>query len=347
MSSQYNFEGDLLIPRMQYAADCTAETLPQALEQRLETRPASTGPGVFQVNPPSFRYGALGNLQRRVANNPAPVCNMAALGATPVEPIRSEAYKRGAYSWVDLYPQGGPPMRITHEIFPGGNMPSMRGLGALGVAPAVAGSVIAGGAAIGALMALVQEYLQDDWQEEAVFRTHTTTIRNSMTTIQCLVGGASGQSYGCTTPDYGGADGRDDLDCICPSGTKPLCPLSPAELKEWRQLRNEWSAFYAKAGSTGSSWTGGATEGEAAAAKIFARRMLTFYDKLVNRICPQDANTRSQLPDIAAGGGQALQQPVTAPPDDDAPGWLKWSVVGVVALTGFMGFKLLKDVFGD
>lgn len=347
MSSQYNFEGDLLIPRTQYAAECTADTLPYAHEQLLETRPASTGPGVYQVRPPSFSQGALGSIQSRVANNPSPVCNMAALGATPVEPIRTEAYKRGSFSWVNLYPQGGPPMRITHEIFPSGNMPNMRGLGALGVAPAIAGSVVAGGAAIGALMALVQEYLQDDWQEEAVFRTHTTTIHNSMTTIQCLVGGASGESYGCTSPAYGGADGRDALDCICAAGTKPLCPLGPADLREWRLLRNEWSEFYKKSGSTGSSWTGGATEGEAAAAKIFARRMLTFYDKLVNSICPQDANTRNQLPDIAAGGGQALQQPVSDPPDDDAPAWLKWSVGGVVALTAFMGFKLLKDVFGD
>lgn len=331
MSSHYNFKGDLLIPQMQYGAECAHETLPQAHERRVATRPASTGPGVYQVRPPSFAHGALGNIQDRVAPNPALLCNLGALGA---EHIPSEAFKEGNYSWVNLYPQGGRPMRVTHEIM---------GLGNLGAVPVA--SVLAGGATIGALIALVQEYMEDDWQDEALFRAHTTTIHNSMTTIQCLVGGASGSSYGCVAPGET-ADGRPEFDCICPAGTKPLCPLGPADLRQWRLLREEWSKFYREAGSTGSSWTGGATEGEAATAKVFARRMLTFYDKLVNRICPQDATTRSQLPDIGAEGG-GLNEPVSPPPDDDAPGWLKWGVVGVVSLTAFMGLKLLKDVFGD
>jgi len=330
MFSPYSPQGNRLVPQAQGFAECASEVLPfRSGYQVLDTRPATTGPG-FWREPPVFSEvrSGLGSIQRAVANNPAPLCaNLSGLGA---EPIAARAYKEGNFSWIDLQPEGGPPMRITHEIM------STRGLG---VGPLVAGGAVAAAGAVAALTALVQNVLEDDWRPAAAFRAHTTTIANSMQVIQCLVGGASGGAYGCPP------NSADDSECICPAGTKPVCPLPAGVLTEWRLLRREWSEFYGLAGSEGSDFFGGATEGEAATAKIFAQRMFGFYDQLVSQYCPQDAATQAKLPNVSAGDPRQGQLQTTDL--SETPGWLKWSVAGGALLVAFMGLKVVQDVFGD
>jgi hypothetical protein len=346
-----------LVPSTHAEADCAYETLPFANNQVVQTRPATTGPGFWRDAPrfagrhalgsvfdhahrltlPSGEtvtthkdyLRGLGNLQNRVANNPAPLCaNLGALGA--VETIASQAYKDGNFSWVDLQPKNGPRMRITHRI-------GRAGLGSPVLMASAAG-------VIGALASLVQNALADDWTHAAAFRANTSTIHNSMTQIQCLVGGASRESYGCTSPGES-ADGRAELDCLCPAGTAPLCPLPQGLLADWRTLRREWSAFYKEAGSEGTARFGGATEGEAQVAKGLAQRMLAFYEHLADNVCP--SNVQGSLPDLGAGNAAAAQAPRTPPPGED-PTWLtaiKWTAGGVVAIGAIYAIKTTRDLF--
>jgi len=318
----HSFKDQRLEPSAMGYAQCAFQTLPwNTGNQRLQTRPAAQQSWYAEV-PPTFD------------GNPR------SLGAP-----RRQRVRVPSVGWLEG--------TVNNNAAVTCRTPSS----SLGVAPLVAGSVIAAGGVIGALSALMAEALQDDWEEEEVFRANTTVIDNAMKYIQCLVGGAH-EAYGCrVTQDeframqeaesgwwWSSAPKVEPRDCICPSNTKPLCPLSAGTLVEWRTLRGDWSDFYGRAGSTGTALFGGATPGEAETAKMFARRMEAFYKKLTTQVCPPAV--RSQLAEIVPQDVAVAARKTTEAPNE-APGWLKWTVIGGAVFTVFMGLKVAKDIFGD
>jgi LPXTG-motif cell wall-anchored protein len=57
------------------------------------------------------------NLPPDLAQFTVPPIRTGIRGTGAVEPMESKAYKDGRFSWIDVYPRGGRPMRITHQIF--------------------------------------------------------------------------------------------------------------------------------------------------------------------------------------------------------------------------------------
>lgn len=305
----YSFQGDTLVPSTQAAAQCATQTLPFEHNEIVETYPAPLG-SQFTRTPPTFagphplgrvpRANNIGNIQAMVANNPAPLC-------------------------ADL-------SGIGAAGVPGARLyPGTLGGRSLGVGPAMAVPLILGSGVIGALLGIVAEALEDDWTSAAVFKANTTTIHNGMKVIQCMVGGAEPRKpFGCNAAGS----------CICPGGTQPICPLTETQKIEWRNLRDEWSAFYGSSGSEGTAVFGGATEGEALAAKQFAERMLNYYQKLETQICPAGVD----LPVITSQPIQRGAEDTTDPEDDGAPPWLMWAVGGVAAVGFLVVAVTIKDL---
>lgn len=215
------------------------------------------------------------------------------------ERIQAEAWREGPLSWVDLQPKRGPKMRITHEVL---------GLsGGLGVPPVIALPTIAAGGAIGGLIGLIQNAMDDDWADREVFASHARDIHSAMLAIQCILGGAqTGQPL---------VDSMGHV--ICPGGTKPVCKVPDAIIREWRTLRDGFSKFWADS----SGWTN-SSNAEARRLKEYAQQFFSFYEKAA-------AYCRQQGVDVPAPSDQFKPQP---PAPDTTPGWLKWTVAGIGVL---------------
>lgn len=213
-------------------------------------------------------------------------------GLGAVEHIRAEAWRDGSMSYVDLYPRGGRKMRITHQVL------------GLGVAPVVAVPTIAAGGAIGGLVALIQNAMDDDWADSDVFASHARDIHSAMVSIQCLLGGAQpGQPLKNSL-------GHE----ICPGGTKPVCKVSDAMLREWRNLRDGFSTFW----SDVSGW-GNPSNAEARRLKEYAQRFYDFYGK-IGQFCQKQGVNLPTIQDPTDVHEKTM---------DTTPGWLKWTVAGV------------------
>lgn len=179
------------------------------------------------------------------------------------------------------------------------------GIVGLGVAPTV--PVIVGTAAaataIGGLMALIQNALDDDWADATVFQSHAREIHSAMLAIQCIVGGSE---PGKPIVDTLGNE-------ICKGGMPRACNLSQSLLLEWRALRDGFSVFWAE---TADSYFG-PSNAQALRLKGYAREFHAFYVKIATLCKKQGA----ELP--GAPGLPEQEPPAEAPP------WLKWTVVGV------------------
>lgn len=198
--------------------------------------------------------------------------------------------------------------------FAAGPVQNVRGLGfvqahALGIAPTV--PVIVGTAAtataIGGLIAMVQNALDDDWADSNVFASHARGIHSAMLAIQCLIGGAEKNK---PIVDTLGNE-------ICPGGTARVCNLPQSLLVEWRSLRDGFSQFWADA----SSAYFGPSNAEALRLKGYAREFHAFYSKIA-----------------AVCGRQGVRLPAVPPlpqdePPKEAPSWLKWTVAGVALVS--------------
>lgn len=167
-------------------------------------------------------------------------------------------------------------------------------------------AVPAAGAAIGALIALVQNALDDDWSEGTVFRSHAQEIHSAMLAMQCLLGG----STTAIVDTYGNT--------ICPGRTEPACKLSSGLLVEWRSLRDGFSSFWA---DTTSTWSFGATNAEALRLKDYARKFYAFYLK-ISKVCKAQG---ALLPSAPGLPETQIEKP--------APAWLKWTVAGIIAVS--------------
>jgi hypothetical protein len=186
---------------------------------------------------------------------------------------------------------------------------SLRGLGSaaygLGIVPTL--PVIAGTAAaataIGGLLAMVQNALDDDWADSTVFASHARGIHSAMLAIQCIVGGAD---PGKPLVDTLGNE-------ICKGGTVRACALSASNLTEWRALRDGFAKFWS---DTADSMFG-PTNAQALRLKGYAREFHTFYVKIAS-VCNKQG---VRLPAVPALPQQEPEKP--------APAWLKWTVVGV------------------
>src|SRR5574338_351525 len=211
------------------------------------------------------------------------------------ERIPAEAWREGGRSWVDLYPRGGRKMRVTHQVF------------GLGVAPAIALPTIAAGGAIGGLIALIQNAMDDDWSDREVFTSHARDIHSAMLAIQCILGGAH---TGAPLVDTLGHE-------ICPGGTKPVCKIPDATLKEWRVRRDGFSKFWQD-----TSGFGNPSNAEARRLKEYAQQFYDFYEKIAG-YCRQ--------PGVVVPEPSDEFKPTPAP-SDTTPGWLKWTVAGVGVL---------------
>lgn len=193
----------------------------------------------------------------------------------------------------------------------------------LGVAPAIAAGVIASGAAIGGLLGLLQNSMDDDWADQEVFKSHARDIHSAMIGIQCLIGGAQ------TGKPLQAVDGN----IICPGGTAPSCVVPVSLTNEWRPLRDGFGKFWAE---VSGQWSA-PSNAQAERLKDYARSFYRFYQKLAP-LC------RSQGVDV---------QEVPAPPAPDAGAegnalvqvlkYTSWIVLGVGAI---WGIKTLFDVFG-
>src|SRR5262249_54058700 len=102
--------------------------------------------------------------------------------------------------------------------------------------PIVVGATVAAGAAIGGLLGLIQNSLDDDWADSTVFESHARDMHRAMLGIQCIVGGAQ---VGAPLQDLDG-------NVICPGGQQPSCRLTTAQLGEWRTLRDGFGKFWAQ-----------------------------------------------------------------------------------------------------
>lgn len=185
------------------------------------------------------------------------------------------------------------------------SLPGLQGLYGLGVAPAI--PVIVGGAAaataIGGLMAMVQNALDDDWADSTVFTSHARSIHSAMLGIQCLIGGSESNK---PIVDTLGNE-------ICKGGTNRVCNLTAAQITEWRSLRDGFSQFWAD--SANSTW--GPSNAQALRLKGYAREFHGFYTRIVSTCYKQGVR-------LPAAPGLPDQEP-----QKEAPPWLKWTVVGV------------------
>jgi len=171
---------------------------------------------------------------------------------------------------------------------------------------------VATAAAIGGLIALVQNALDDDWADSEVFNSHARAIHSAMLAMQCLFGGAQTQSPLVDTMG----------NVICKGGTKPVCKLSGATLVEWRALRDGFATFWS---AVTSSWTSfGPTNAQALRLKGYAREFHAFYMK-VSPTCSKQG--------VVLPGIPPFLQEEQPPPTEDAPKWLKWTIVGVGAVS--------------
>ncbi len=199
-------------------------------------------------------------------------------------------------------------------VFGAGEYQRLQGLrGGFGFLPALAPAipVVVGttvvAAAIGGLIALVQNALDDDWADSEVFKSHARAIHSAMLAMQCLFGGAQ---VNAPLIDTLGNE-------ICKGGTKPVCKLSNAQLIEWRALRDGFGQFWA---SVSSSWTSlGPTNAQALRLKSYAQEFNAFYTKVAST-CGKQGVALPGLPPFL----QTEKQP-----DPTTPGWLKWTVAGV------------------
>jgi hypothetical protein len=198
-------------------------------------------------------------------------------------------------------------------------MPSALRARTLGVAPAVVAGTAAAAASIAALIALVQNALDDDWSDSTVFTANMKQIHSSMLALQCIVGGAQ--------------DGQPLVDMfgntICPGGTKPTCSLPANLLTQWQTLRDGFGQFWAAV----ANQLGGPSNADAQQAKTFAQSFAAFYTSLQS-VCGQQGTT---LPDLPAPA------PTTQPPVNPT---LKYAVWGFGALAVIALAVSAKSIFG-
>lgn len=191
----------------------------------------------------------------------------------------------------------------------------------LGVAPAVVGATVAGTAAIAALVALVQNSMDDDWSAATVFETNMRKIHSAMLTLQCIVGGAQVDKPFVDT--FGNK--------VCEGGTKPACSLSTGQLKSWRTLRDGFGMFWSDVQSFGRF---GPSDSEAKQAKQFARDFSTFYNSIKVTCAKQ---------------GAALIDLPAPPPKEDpnaGPAWMKYAVWGIGGIAIIALAVSAKSIFG-
>lgn len=190
--------------------------------------------------------------------------------------------------------------------------------------PIIAAGVAAAGAAIGGLLGLVQNSLDDDWAETTVFESHAREIHSAMIGIQCIVGGAQ---LGAPLQDSTG-------NVICPGGTQPTCRLTTAQLGEWRTLRDGFGNFWADV----ASGFGDPTNAEAQRLKDYAISFYNFYAKIVKSCSKQGTDLpvppAPPKPPVPPGEGNAFAVSLK---------YGAW-IVGGVACIWLM--KSLHDVFG-
>lgn len=240
---------------------------------------------------------------------------------------QSKYFAEATFSTLPFGKYGGERVGMSPPPVPtfgASQVQSLRGLGfvfgplsGLGIAPAL--PVIAGTAAaataIGGLIALVQNALDDDWADSAVFTSHARAIHSAMLAIQCILGGAN--------PDQPLVDTLGNT--ICKGGTVRVCNLSGSGLTEWRALRDGFSQFWADV----SDSTFGPSNAQALRLKGFAREFHAFYSRIVNTCSKQGV----RLPTIP-------ELPQSEPPKE-APAWLKWTVVGVGMVSAAFVVRLI------
>lgn len=179
----------------------------------------------------------------------------------------------------------------------------------LGVVPPIA--VATGvGAAMGGLVALVKNALDDDWSDTQVFTSNARAIHTGMLGIQCVIGGATR-----------GAPIIDTLgNTVCDGGTGAACKLPASMLTEWRSLRDGFASFWSSVSDKFTS----PNNAEASQLKSYATQFYNFYLRVA------DTCRRQGIGLPAAPLPPELAARYEAP----APGWLKWSVggLGVIAV---------------
>jgi hypothetical protein len=190
-----------------------------------------------------------------------------------------------------------------------------RGYG-LGIAPAVAAPVILGTAAIGGLLGLVQNNLDDNWTDSSVFKVNMRKIHAAMLALQCYVGGA--QSGTPLVDTFG--------EVVCPAGTKPVCQLNSGELTRWRSLRDGFSSFWT---GVSQQWTS-ITNAQANQAKQFAVEFAQFWQNLQAQCSSLKSSPLAPLP----------------APNGQTPDWLKYATWGVGALAVITLAVAAKSIFG-
>jgi hypothetical protein len=192
------------------------------------------------------------------------------------------------------------PRFAAHQVQSLGGFGGLHGLGVAPAIPVVIGTA-AVATAIGGLLAMVQNALDDDWADATVFTSHARAIHSAMLAIQCIVGGSN---PGSPIVDTLGNE-------ICKGGTARACNLPSHLLTQWRTLRDGFSVFWADAAG------GTPSNAEALRLKGYAREFYAFYASIVG-VCGKQGVRLPAAPEL----------PNQEPPAE-APAWLKWTVVGV------------------
>jgi hypothetical protein len=118
--------------------------------------------------------------------------------------------------------------------------------------------------------------------DRSVFNARMAATHAGFLMVQCEVGGAQpDEGYGCDD---------DELNCLCPGGTRPACTLPSGKLTEWRALMRGFAAFYRQVG--GQTWSSydnflvpDPTLSEVRQARGFARSLVRFFVELPT-VCP-------------------------------------------------------------
>lgn len=199
---------------------------------------------------------------------------------------------------------GWRPVQVPPQVpqFAADQVQALRGLGIVPTVPVVVGTAAAA-TAIGGLMAMVQNALDDDWADSTVFASHARSIHSAMLAIQCIIGGSE---PGKPIVDTLGNE-------ICKGNTARVCNLSASGLTEWRALRDGFSTFWAQV----SDSYFGPNNAQALRLKDYARQFHAFYLRLVSTCGKQGVR-------LPAPPALPTQEPVK-----EAPAWLKWTVAGV------------------